>query len=203
VAYASGPERNEITWNAVPEAVGYNVYKMAGHESNLADPPVPINGNTLISGTSFTDTDVIRGERNFYAVSAVDADGQQSSIFATRGLGGGVSAFSQPFNDLTKVRIVPNPYSILGGDLSGGGTNFTGQPNKLLFVNLPARAIIRIFTLQGDLVTRIDHTTGSGDEEWALMANDNNQFIVSGVYVAHITNPDTGETDIEKFVVVR
>lgn len=201
--YNSGPARNEIEWAAVPDAVGYNLYKMIGHETNLPDPPVPVNGAALISQTNFTDTDVVRGERYFYAVTAVDADGQESSIFATRGLGDGVSPFSAPVNDLTQVRVVPNPYSILGGDLSSGGLNFTGQPNKLLFVNLPARAIIRIFTLQGDLVTRIDHVSGSGDEEWPLMANDNNQFIVSGVYVAHITNPDTGETDIEKFVVIR
>lgn len=200
--YNSGPALNEIEWAAVPDAVGYNLYKMIGHETNLPDPPVPVN-DALISDTRFTDTDVVRGERYFYAVTAVDADGQESSIFATRGLGDGVSPFSAPVHDLTRVRVVPNPYSILGGDLSSGGANFTGQPNKLLFVNLPARAIIRIFTLQGDLVTRIDHVSGSGDEEWPLMANDNNQFIVSGVYVAHITNPDTGETDIEKFVVIR
>lgn len=203
VTYRSGPAQNEIEWAAVSDAVGYNLYKMIGHETNLPDPPIPVNGATLISQTSFTDTDVVRGERYFYAVTAVDADGQESSIFATRGLGDGVSPFSAPVNDLTRVRVVPNPYSILGGDLSDGGLNFTGQPNKLLFVNLPARAIIRIFTLQGDLVTRLDHVSGSGDEEWPLMANDNNQFIVSGVYVAHITNPDTGETDIEKFVVIR
>ena len=200
--YNSGPALNEIEWAAVPDAMGYNLYKMIGHETNLPDPPVPVN-DALISDTRFTDTDVVRGERYFYAVTAVDADGQESSIFATRGLGDGVSPFSAPVHDLTRVRVVPNPYSILGGDLSSGGANFTGQPNKLLFVNLPARAIIRIFTLQGDLVTRIDHVSGSGDEEWPLMANDNNQFIVSGVYVAHITNPDTGETDIEKFVVIR
>lgn len=200
--YNSGPALNEIEWAAVSDAVGYNLYKMIGHETNLPDPPVPVN-DALISDTRFTDTDVVRGERYFYAVTAVDADGQESSIFATRGLGDGVSPFSAPVHDLTRVRVVPNPYSILGGDLSSGGANFTGQPNKLLFVNLPARAIIRIFTLQGDLVTRIDHVSGSGDEEWPLMANDNNQFIVSGVYVAHITNPDTGETDIEKFVVIR
>ena len=203
VTYRSGPAQNEIEWAGVPDAAGYNLYKMIGHETNLPDPPIPVNGTTLISQTSFTDTDVVRGERYFYAVTAVDADGQESSIFATRGLGDGVSPFSAPVNDLTRVRVVPNPYSILGGDLSSGGLNFTGQPNKLLFVNLPARAIIRIFTLQGDLVTRLDHVSGSGDEEWPLMANDNNQFIVSGVYVAHITNPDTGETDIEKFVVIR
>ena len=203
VTYRSGPAQNEIEWAGVPDAAGYNLYKMIGHETNLPDPPIPVNGTTPISQTSFTDTDVVRGERYFYAVTAVNADGQESSIFATRGLGDGVSPFSAPVNDLTRVRVVPNPYSILGGDLSSGGLNFTGQPNKLLFVNLPARAIIRIFTLQGDLVTRLDHVSGSGDEEWPLMANDNNQFIVSGVYVAHITNPDTGETDIEKFVVIR
>ena len=203
VTYRSGPAQNEIEWAGVPDAAGYNLYKMIGHETNLPDPPIPVNGTTPISQTSFTDTDVVRGERYFYAVTAVNAAGQESSIFATRGLGDGVSPFSAPVNDLTRVRVVPNPYSILGGDLSSGGLNFTGQPNKLLFVNLPARAIIRIFTLQGDLVTRLDHVSGSGDEEWPLMANDNNQFIVSGVYVAHITNPDTGETDIEKFVVIR
>ncbi len=203
VTYNSGPSQNELSWSSVSDAVGYNVYRMAGHETNLADPPVPVNGSSLVTSTSYDDQDVVRGERYFYAVTAVDADGQESSVFATRGASSGVSPFSSPVSDLTQVRVVPNPYSILGGDLSSGGTNFTGQPNKLLFVNLPANAIIRIFTLNGDLVTRLDHTTGSGDKEWELMANDNNQFIVSGVYVAHITDPATGDSDIEKFVIVR
>jgi hypothetical protein len=200
VSSTSGPSRNDVTWSSVSDAVSYNIYRMSGHETNLPDPPVPVAN---VTGTSFTDQDVVRGERYFYAVTAVNAAGQESSLFATRGANAGVSPFSSPVSDLTQVRVVPNPFSILGGDLSSGGTNFTGQPNKLLFVNLPENAIIRIFTLNGDLVTRLDHTSGSGDEEWAFMANDNNQFIVSGVYVAHITDPATGESDIEKFVIVR
>jgi len=200
VSSTSGPSRNDVTWSSVSEAVSYNVYRMAGHETNLPDPAIPVDNVTT---TNYTDENVVRGERYFYAVTAVDADGQESSIFATRGANAGVSPFSSPVADLTRVRVVPNPFSILGGDLSGGGTNFTGQPNKLLFVNLPEQAIIRIFTLNGDLVTRLDHTSGSGDEEWAFMANDNNQFIVSGVYVAHITDPASGASDIEKFVIVR
>jgi hypothetical protein len=209
VTYNSGPEQNDLSWNAVAGAASYNVYRMVGDETNLPDPPnipAPTGGSGLLAnqaGTTYTDTDVIRGERYYYAITSLDAGGQESSLFATRGGSTGISPFSAPTNDLTRIRVVPNPYSILGGDLTAGGTSFTAQPHKLLFVNLPPRCIIRIFTLNGDLVTRIDHTSGSGDEEWAFMDSDNNQFIVSGVYVAHFTDPDSGKTDIEKFVVVR
>ena len=81
---------------------------------------------------------------------------------------------------------MPNPYQSAGGQLDDNGYNYQGQPNKLQFVNLPASAIIRIFTITGDLITRIDHTSGSGDESWDLMISDNNQFLVSGIYFAHI-----------------
>jgi len=146
---------------------------------------------------------VIRGQRYFYSVTAIDGNGRESSRFATRTFADGVSPFRGPVTDITSVRIVPNPFQIQGGDLGSGGYNFTGQPNKLQFVNLPAKAIIHIFTITGDLITRIDHTSGSGDESWDLMITDNNQFLTSGIYFAHIENPDTNEKHIERFVVVR
>ncbi|NUO81199.1 hypothetical protein HUU05_14060, partial [candidate division KSB1 bacterium] len=43
---------------------------------------------------------------------------------------------------------------------------------------------------------------GSGDEEWNLITSSN-QVIVSGVYIAVVTNSDTGESEIVKFVVIR
>ena len=193
----SGPDQNELSWDSVSGAIGYRIYKHVGFESTTPELLAEVTGST------YNDNNVIRGQRYFYSVTAVDANGRESSRFATRTGVDGVTPFRGPTNDITSVRIVPNPFQIQGGDLGSGGYNFTGQPNKLQFVNLPATAIIHIFTITGDLVTRIDHTSGSGDESWDLMITDNNQFLTSGIYFAHIENPTSGEKHIERFVVVR
>lgn len=196
-AVTSGPDQNELSWDSVAGAVGYRIYKHVGFETT---PPELL---AEVTGATYNDANVIRGQRYFYSVTAVDANGRESSRFATRTFADGVSPFRGPVSDITSVRIVPNPFQIQGGDLGSGGYNFTGQPNKLQFVNLPATAVIHIFTITGDLVTRIDHTSGSGDESWDLMITDNNQFLTSGIYFAHIENPSSGEKHIERFVVVR
>ena len=174
---------------------------MAGFETK----PPGLRDVFTVNGTSYSDNTVIRGTRYYYAVTAVDANGLESSYFATRTLGDGVSPFRAPGRDITSVRIVPNPFQIQGGDLEQGGFNFTGQSNKLLFVNLPASAIIRIFSITGDLIQEFEHTASSGDLSWDLMINDNNQFLVSGIYFAHIESrdPQVPGTHIEKFIVVR
>ena len=201
VEITSGPDQNELTWAAVPGATSYRVYRMAGFETK----PPGLRDVFTVNGTSYSDNTVIRGTRYYYAVTAVDANGLESSYFATRTLGDGVSPFRAPGRDITSVRIVPNPFQIQGGDLEQGGFNFTGQSNKLLFVNLPASAIIRIFSITGDLIQEFEHTASSGDLSWDLMINDNNQFLVSGIYFAHIESrdPQVPGTHIEKFIVVR
>ena len=201
VEITSGPDQNELTWAAVPGAASYRVYRMAGFQTK----PPGLRDVFTVNGTSYNDDTVIRGTRYYYAVTAVDANGLESSYFATRTLGDGVSPFRAPGRDITSVRIVPNPFQIQGGDLEQGGFNFTGQSNKLLFVNLPASAIIRIFSITGDLIQEFEHTASSGDLSWDLMINDNNQFLVSGIYFAHIESrdPQVPGTHIEKFIVVR
>ena len=201
VEITSGPDQNELSWAAVPGAASYRVYRMAGFQTK----PPSLRDVFTVNGTSYNDDTVIRGTRYYYAVTAVDANGLESSFFATRTLGDGVSPFRAPGRDITSVRIVPNPFQIQGGDLEQGGFNFTGQSNKLLFVNLPASAIIRIFSITGDLIQEFEHTAGSGDLSWDLMINDNNQFLVSGIYFAHIESrdPQVPGTHIEKFIVVR
>lgn len=193
----SGPDINQLSWDAVSSAAKYHVYRYAGRPTEVPE----LLG--MPTGTSFNDETALRGTRYYYSVTAVDADGLESSRFATRTEADGISPFRGPANDITRVRVVPNPYQVQGGQLDDNGYNYQGQPNKLQFVNLPANAIIRIFTITGDLITRIDHTSGSGDESWDLMISDNNQFLVSGIYFAHIEDMATGATHIERFVVVR
>jgi len=197
VTLTSGPDQNELSWDAVAGAAKYHIYRYTGRHTA---PPEQIGS---VTGTSFNDETALRGTRYYYSVTAIDANGLESSRFATRTEAGGISPFRGPTNDVTQVRIVPNPYQVQGGEIGSGGYNYTGQPNKLQFVNLPAQAVIHIFTITGDLVTRLDHTSGSGDESWDLIISDNNQFLVSGIYFAHIEDPTSGQKHIERFIVVR
>ncbi|MGH7522173.1 MAG: hypothetical protein ACREMI_12940 [Gemmatimonadales bacterium] len=98
--------------------------------------------------------------------------------------------------DLANVHTVPDPYYV---------TNSLEQsPNskKLRFVNLPSRAIVRIYSLSGVLVQilTLNDQTGGGELEWNLR-NRNNQFVASGVYFYHVEGPD-GKSKVGRFTVV-
>lgn len=89
--------------------------------------------------------------------------------------------------DLSKVHTVPDPYYV---------TNAFEQTtdNKVIkFVNLPRRAIIRIYSTSGILVALLEHnsTTFGGEETWNVR-NRNNQVVASGVYFYHIESNDGG-----------
>ena len=79
--------------------------------------------------------------------------------------------------DLRRVHTVPDPYYVTNG------FEATTEAKVLQFVNLPAQAIIRIYTSSGILVQLIEHnsTDYSGAEAWNLR-NRNNQVVASGVY---------------------
>jgi hypothetical protein len=107
-----------------------------------------------------------------------------------------------PGNSLDEIRVVPNPFSLAAQKIQ-----YPGDPNKIMFLNLPPECTIRIFSESGDLVKTIEHTKGSGDAGWGVLANeqqtsDTGQRPVSGLYIANITTPD-GQTKNVKFVIVR
>ncbi|MBW7996515.1 MAG: hypothetical protein FVQ81_08125 [Candidatus Glassbacteria bacterium] len=125
--------------------------------------------------------------------------------------------------ELSKIRVVPNPYiatSML--DQSGGN-------RRIDFVNLPDRCTIRIYSLGGNLVNVLNHIgsgrtgwgnftdldniqpdntplvfTGydnhSGTEAWN-MKNRFGQTVASGLYFYHVTD-ERGETHTGKFYIV-
>lgn len=102
--------------------------------------------------------------------------------------------------DLSKVRIAPNPYNINDPLLVTYG--YTDQ-RGINFYNLPVNCEIKIFTENGDLIKTIKHqsTVRAGSETWDMITSSQ-QVISSGVYIAVIQN-DMGEKAILKFVVVR
>jgi hypothetical protein len=103
-------------------------------------------------------------------------------------------------DDLTKIRIAPNPYNIRDPLLRTFG--YTDQ-RAINFYNLPASCNIKIFTENGDLVKTITHESSvrAGSETWD-MVTDSQQVISGGVYIA-VIQKQSGDKVILKFIVIR
>jgi hypothetical protein len=96
-------------------------------------------------------------------------------LFAADGIN-----FADASADLSKINVAPDPYYVYatGWEVSPGETN-------IHFRHLPVPCTIRIYTLGGDLVQKLEHTNGTGTEEWNLQTDDQ-RLIVSGVYIYHV-----------------
>lgn len=106
------------------------------------------------------------------------------------------------------VKVVPNPYII------HNEWQYSFNSRRIRFINLPAECLIRIFSLNGDLIKVIPHSHTravsdgadevpndlGGDEWWNLISNTNHG-VVSGVYIFHVSS-DVGE-QVGKFVIIR
>lgn len=222
----SGPNRIDLEWEDMSivrsDLDHYNIYRKRGSFLVDTEDELRDDGTHLVweliatvpgTQTTYSDGTVIRGENYHYGVTAVD-DGSQnttgispgqsleSSLYANRSeIAAKAFLPGEPSTD--NVLIVPNPF------ISGAEDyNFAGaRSNTILFVNLPPFCTLKIFTVTGDLIKKIEHTSGSADDEWNLIT-DTNQFVASGVYILlvskakNLAGESIGET-IEKFVVIR
>jgi hypothetical protein len=133
---------------------------------------------------SFVDSHVKNGFAYWYSVTAYDRSGVCAS--------------------LDDVRVVPNPYVnheyMARWNLEANEADPTGE--KLCFQNLPRDAIIRIYSLGGELVQTLypDAEEDGGDACWNMISK-NNQIIVSGVYLYHVDSP-IGQR-VGKFVIIK
>ncbi|MFC1569536.1 hypothetical protein ACFL4L_04820 [bacterium] len=110
------------------------------------------------------------------------------------------------------MRVYPNPFKL--------DSQIPNNRWKMDFVNIPSQCTIRIYTLAGDLINKIEHDEPFGDHEWASthhadfgilvskgrMLNQNWQRVVPGIYIYHVESHvpgHKGENKIGKFVIIR
>ncbi len=151
----------------------------------------------------YSDVTAVRGRQYWYYVTAVNSAGLESSPFLNRTSGELQAASPQrPSDDnwQNNVVVVPNPWH------SRALRKYEGK--RLTFLNLPPYCNIHIFTMTGDRVQTLYHTSGTGDEAWQRQLTYSNQQIVSGVYfyvVEQLGAPNggpTGKIAKGKFIVV-
>ena len=223
------PNMINITWGNESESAsdfaGYRVYRAIGDPDYSQDGDVVVGKWVPIyevtgSGThSYDDATAERGQAYYYYVSAfddgvgnkVDVNGRKDVLESGRYLNRTTfpAHLSRPAaTSLSEVRVVPNPYNINAAELQ-----YPGEPDKIMFLDLPPYCTIKIYTESGDLVNTLHHTNGSGDEAWGKLSEEHSstedgQLIVSGIYIAVIEKTDadgtpTGESTAIKFVIVR
>jgi hypothetical protein len=105
---------------------------------------------------------------------------------------------------LDKIYVVPNPY--VGYNAIEPTNRLPGETRgerRIYFENLPPQCTIRIFTINGDLVTTLNHDSGvdNAREFWNLLNRDG-FGVAYGIYVAHIDAPGIGEK-ILKFALIK
>lgn len=207
----SGPQKNVIMWDAVDGAEKYRVYGVEGGVYNHQVYSNLYEGSEL----EFVHEDLARGVSYYYYVTAIDADGLESSQAYNRA-GNPVIPFRRGITTLDSILVVPNPFNVNGGQYNPGqpqgttGFNFSGghrEQNQLLFVNLPEVCTIRIFNSTGDLIKTIEHTSGSADEMWNPSITDYHQYPASGIYFytveARAPVSVAGKIGKGKFIIIR
>jgi hypothetical protein len=99
-----------------------------------------------------------------------------------------------PTENLRTVGVVPNPFR---------GAEAWDQPgtSELHFINLPPHALIKIYTVAGDLVAELTHDDPVHDFQPWNLKNQSGNDVSSGIYMYRI---ESGEFTFQsRFVVVR
>lgn len=99
-----------------------------------------------------------------------------------------------PTVNLERVIVVPNPYR-------SSAPWDSPNAHELHFTNLPSQALIRIYTVAGDLVAELRHSDKIHDFERWNLKNDDGKDVASGIYMYRVEASSFSFQD--RFIVIR
>lgn len=208
-------------WDKKGSNHGYNT----GFEEIELDQPVTFEGDDTEYTYAFEIDGMLSGWQYQFAVTSFDRgeDGRESLESSLTANAISVFPGARPNenfesgDDENKVRVYPNPYRV---DAAwDGGTEFT---RKINFTNLPPNAEIRVYTLSGDEVARMEHNSESyqgdirwyqdvgssnrifsgGEHSWDLLSQAN-QNLATGLYLFTVRDLDSGHVQTGKFAIIK
>lgn len=198
----------------IVDIAGYRIYRSRelpfGRWEKIAEFAVGDETyfNSVDAVYTFTDDKVALGYSYYYSITSFDTGHDswvvngdpvvslESSLFSNRK--GPFSTTLRPTDgSVDQVTVVPNPFY-----RSSVATGVTGTERDILFLNLPAKCTLRIFTVRGDLVKTIHHNNPlSGKIVWNQIS-DFGQFVKSGMYFFHVES-ENGDVNRGKFAIIK
>ncbi len=160
---------------------------------------------------------LLPSQKYYFAVTAFDygSPGHGLKALETQPIRNSVAEYPQNSSDLVEQNILPvvvypNPYRADGRyrelGFEGRGREYLpdDRVRELHFTNLPHQCIIRIFSIDGDLVREISHDYPEGSpmamhDTWDLITR-NTQAAVSGIYYYSVESKYGNQ--IGKFVLI-
>lgn len=203
-----------VNWDAVVSPspniaiVRYNIYRST---NAAADNYVLLGTFPHENGKAYSVVDkapeLINGWKVYYTITLADQlSGELGTILGT-GIQEGLPTFAVGNSVIPRsdsqgldgqklpIRVVPNPF------YAHAAWDNSPTEKHVQFINLPASCTIRVFTLSGNLVNVLQHSDGSGTENYNLR-NRFGEPLASGIYYYVVTD-SRGEKDTGKFIIVQ
>ena len=201
------------------DGIGYNT----GFDYIKLDKPVTFKGDTTKYYYKFEIDGLLNGWEYVYSVTAFDKGDPANNLGSLESskLANAIKILpgTLPTSDPNvKVGVYPNPY--YGNAYWDGSSE---RLRKIYFYNLPQDCEITIYTLSGDVVKRIHHTSASngsnlrwfetfskdqsqkmtgGEEPWDLIT-DGDQAIATGMYLFTVKDNSNGNIKTGKFLIIK
>ena len=198
--------RISLKWDVYeddPNVTGFEIYRATGKY----DSTYYLVHTADRSARAFADTTPVRGLDYYYYILTLGQDDpgdpslnipphkRRSSRYYTQTYD--PAQLRRAAQLSSEIRVVPNPYNISASQQ----LSFSGA-DQLAFFGVPANCTIKIYSELGELIDTIEKNDPSGDVRW-FSETSSKQIIVSGIYIAVITDNVTGEKFITKFAVIR
>ncbi len=203
-----------------------SVFFNTGFDSVKLEKPVKFDGDTAFYYYRYTINNIENGWQTAVGVTAFDQGDKKDSLPSMES---GISTNLKrvfpgtlPNTDIkaNAPYVYPDPY--YAGAEWEGNRPFE-EDRKIIFANLPAHCLIKVYTPGGDLVKTIQHTqyySGSdikwfqtfsdpgstvfsgGEHAWDLLS-DADQIIARGLYVFYVQDLETGKANEGKFIIIK
>ena len=213
-AVTSGTDRIILEWEPFGSDSppgGYEIYRSRNRYQGAVEDGFEYELIATLGpdARSYDDTSVQRGISYYYYIQAVgDVNNDPTGLTPTGVPLKSGRHYTQTFDPaflrrapgsgLEAARIVPNPYNLS----SAKEVRWPDQQDRIGFLEIPGNCTISIYTETGELIRKIEHTNGSGDEYWNLTTSSN-QLVVSGIYFAVIRDNETGDQIYRNFAIIR